>query len=136
MKILYNKLITHINNTQYLGVNILKNSVIYENHILNNNTCKQYDYRGRCDCCGTNTDVIIANSSLGAISYAYCEKCLKNGYEPYISIVCFLDYCMPFNQLESNTKEYILKCIKFHNISEEQLLKDVDNLLKSTEDKL
>jgi len=39
-----------------------------------------------CDCCGIFGTVGVASSRLGAISFAYCKKCLQFGAEPEFMI--------------------------------------------------
>lgn len=45
---------------------------------------------GKCDVCGKEEKVAVFASSMGAVSFAYCEDCCKRGLEPYSAIIsCF-----------------------------------------------
>lgn len=45
---------------------------------------------GKCEVCGTETQVAVVSSSLGPYSSAYCKECLNRGLEPYKSIIAYL----------------------------------------------
>lgn len=37
----------------------------------------------KCDVCSKNGETFVGSSTLGAVSFAYCEECLRSGAEPY-----------------------------------------------------
>lgn len=41
----------------------------------------------KCDVCGKETEVFVASSSCGGMSYAYCQECLNSGREPYDALI-------------------------------------------------
>lgn len=82
--------------------------------------------KGKCAVCGKEGEVFVAASACGAISFAYCEDCLRAGAEPYDELVSYISCA-------GNSPEYIndtyLKIIRDTlsrlNITEEQFWKDV-----------
>ncbi len=55
---------------------------------------KPLDLSGpRCDCCGTEGETVVACSSMGAVSFAYCRTCAEAGVEPYGMCVSLLADC-------------------------------------------
>lgn len=92
---------------------------------------------GICDCCGNETDVVVCGSSCGAISYAYCERCLNEGYEPYSGLVAYISSAISVGQednYKSNISEeflvFIERNLKFHNKTEEQFISDMKSANK------
>ena len=51
---------------------------------------------GKCAVCGRHTEVYVACSSIGAVSYAYCEDCLRAGVEPWSDLVFNCAICGPY----------------------------------------
>ena len=47
----------------------------------------------RCEVCGSTPIVGVGASALGPGSFAYCDDCLCNGFEPRCAIVAYV-YCM------------------------------------------
>jgi hypothetical protein len=81
---------------------------------------------GKCEVCGQETEIIVANSACGAISSAYCYKCLENGYEPYDNLV---GMGMTSDEISENFKqEILLPSLKFLDKTLEQFDKDVQEL--------
>lgn len=62
-----------------------------------------------CDVCGGDA-IGVAASSLGALSYAYCARCLRRGYEPYDAIVGLV-FCTDYHVIRG---EGLLPCLAFH----------------------
>ena len=80
----------------------------------------------KCEVCGEETEVIVVCSTCGAISSAYCHRCLENGYEPYDNLVGMGltsdEICDDFKQ------EILLPSLKFLGKTLQQFDKDVQNL--------
>ena len=81
---------------------------------------------GKCEVCGEETEVIVANSACGVISSAYCHRCLKNGYEPYDNLV---GMGITSDEIRDDFKqEILLPSLKFLDKTLEQFDKDVQKL--------
>lgn len=79
---------------------------------------------GKCDVCGQETEVYVASSTCGAISFAYCEECLIAHREPYDALVSMGVY---FDEISESYKEAILlPSLKFYNKTPAEFDADVD----------
>lgn len=77
----------------------------------------------KCDVCGKETKTIVCSSTCGAISFAYCEDCLRNGIEPYDALV---GMGLFYADINTNYKKNILDpSLKFHGKTREQFDDDV-----------
>lgn len=93
---------------------------------------------GICDCCNSETNVVVCGSACGPISYAYCERCLNEGYEPYSGLVAYIASSINMDQEEdykNNISDELLDIIKrnleFYNKTEEQFISDMKVANKS-----
>lgn len=78
---------------------------------------------GKCDVCGKETKTFVACSSCGAVSFAYCEKCLDDGLEPYGALVGMDLY---FDEISEDFRQQILlPSLKFHGKTQEEFDADV-----------
>ena len=77
----------------------------------------------KCDVCGKEAKTIVCCSTCGAISFSYCEDCLRNGIEPYDALVGMGLY---YADINNKYKQQILDpSLRFHNKTREQFDADV-----------
>ena len=89
-----------------------------------------------CDVCGKEVkETFVCASTMGAISFGYCEECLRQGLEPYSAVVAYISCAGRFpddiNETYQKHVKNILKCL---NISEEQFIKDVNKSIKKMDE--
>lgn len=96
---------------------------------------EQHSNNGKCDVCGNIGKVVVCSSSMGAISYAYCEDCYNESLEPYEHMVAYISCAGHFpkdiNKTYQDLCRHILNKL---NISEEQFIKDVEESIKDMDD--
>ena len=81
---------------------------------------------GKCEVCGKETEVVVACSACGAISSAYCHRCLEHSYEPYGNLV---GMGLTSDEIRDDFKqEILLPSLKFLGKTLEQFDKDVQDL--------
>lgn len=77
----------------------------------------------KCDVCGKESEIFVACSSCGAISFAYCAECLNNGLEPYSALV---GMGLTSDMINKSYKEQILMpSLRFHGKTIEEFDADV-----------
>jgi len=82
--------------------------------------------KGKCAVCGKEGEVFVACSACGAISFAYCEDCLRAGAEPYGELVSYISCAGDSPEDINNTYlEIIHNTLDRLNKSEEQFWEDV-----------
>lgn len=87
----------------------------------------------KCDCCGKIEEVVVLASGVGPISFAYCDRCAKEGYEPYGAILAtFATIADSYYDIGGNHKAFLDKNLKFYNKSVE----DFDRELSETAETL
>ena len=80
----------------------------------------------KCAVCGKEGEVFIACSACGAISFAYCEDCLRAGAEPYDELVSYISCAGDSPEGINDTYlEIIHNTLSRLNKSEEQFWEDV-----------
>ena len=96
---------------------------------------KDYCYKGKCDVCGEETEVVVCASTMGPISYAYCEDCLNKGLEPYRSMVAYVSSAGHFpKDINERYQKMCRNILNELHITEEQFIEDVDQaILDETE---
>lgn len=88
---------------------------------------QELSFAGKCAVCGKETEVVACASSMGAISFAYCEDCLNKGLEPYDAMVDYIACAGRFpDDINPAYQEHCRNILKELNISEEQFIADVD----------
>jgi hypothetical protein len=88
---------------------------------------KELSFDGVCAVCGKETDVVACASSMGAISFAYCEDCLNKGLEPYNAMVDYIACAGRFpDDINAAYQEHCRNICRELNISEEKFIADVD----------
>lgn len=82
---------------------------------------------GKCDVCGQdNVEVYVCSSSCGPVSFAYCDRCLKFGYEPYSALIAMGLFWADINQ---SYREKILKpSLTFYGKTKDDFDTDVAQL--------
>lgn len=89
-----------------------------------------------CEVCQKNESIGVASSSLGAISFAYCESCLRDGAEPYGLIVSILS--MVGHNWQNAVAEYIHDIVsaslEASGKSYDELVHDVDNSIEEEDE--
>lgn len=90
---------------------------------------------GKCDVCKTDSKVVVCASSMGPISYAYCESCFKKGLEPYEEMVTYISCAGHFpDDINKSYQDLVRNILKEINISEEKFISDVDKAIKEMDD--
>ena len=85
----------------------------------------------KCDVCGKEGEVSVCCSAYGPVSFAYCEECLVSGREPYSALVVYIACAGHFPEdINEMYQEDVRKQLKLHGVSEEQFIKDVEDLLR------
>ena len=81
----------------------------------------------RCAVCG-RAAITVACSSLEAMSFAYCEDCLKNDLEPYSHVVAYVGCCggkFP-DGVSEELQRRIRHMLPFWGKTEEEFIHDVN----------
>lgn len=90
-------------------------------------TFKDYKLPGTCDVCGKETDVVVCASTMGAISFAYCEDCFNKQLEPYWAMVSYISCAGKFpDDINEGYQKHCRNILKELNISEQQFINDVN----------
>lgn len=90
---------------------------------------------GKCSVCGQIALTQAACSAYGAISYSYCDDCLRNNLEPYGAVVSYIACTGQFPQNINET--YIAdvrRMLPFWGKTEEEFIRDVDKAIKEMEE--
>lgn len=91
---------------------------------------KDISIPGGCSVCGKNTDVAVCCSAFGAVTYSYCEDCLKNGLEPYWAMVNYIANAGRFPEdISEIYQELCRDILKKLGVSEEQFIADVNTTI-------
>ena len=91
----------------------------------------------KCDVCGKERETFVAASAYGPISFAYCEECLASGREPYDAIVGYIACAGHFPEdINEMYQEDVRRQLKFHGVSEEQFIKDVEDCIREMYDEI
>jgi hypothetical protein len=79
----------------------------------------------KCDCCGKPA-IEVAGSTMGAVSFAYCKECIKNGIEPYWAIISYIFCgCKTFDDMNDTYKEIVRKNLDFYGKTIEEFNQDL-----------
>jgi hypothetical protein len=81
---------------------------------------------GKCDVCGKEAETFVVCSSCGAISFAYCSECLRDGLEPYDALVGMGLYSDEI--VEIFKQQILLPSLKFHGKTLAEFDADVKRL--------
>lgn len=92
---------------------------------------KDYCSHGKCDVCGKEDEVLVCSSSMGAVSFAYCEDCFNKRLEPYGAMVACISMAGHFpKDINETYQKHCRHIINELNISEEQFIEDVDKAIE------
>ena len=90
---------------------------------------------GKCDVCGAETKIVVCASSMGPISYAYCQSCLEKGLEPYGGMVVYISCAGHFpDDINEAYQDSVRRTLKETGVSEEKFIGDVDEAIKKMDD--
>lgn len=81
----------------------------------------------KCSVCGRIAPTQTACSAYGAISYSYCDDCLRNNLEPYSAVVSYIACAGRFPQ--NINEAYIAdvrRMLPLWGKTEEEFIRDVD----------
>ena len=90
----------------------------------------------KCDVCGKEVEKIyVCASTMGAISFGYCEECLSQGLEPYPAMVAYISCAVKFPEdINEQYQRHVRGILYGLNISEEQFIQDVDKSIKEMDE--
>lgn len=87
---------------------------------------------GRCDVCGKSGKIYVAASTMGPVSFAYCEQCLANGAEPYQAMVSYVACAGHFpNDINKQYQDVVRSILRYLGKTESEFISDVDRCIKS-----
>jgi len=81
--------------------------------------------KDKCDVCGKESEVHVACSAAGAISFAYCDDCATSGREPYFAIVASLCGIDSMKEVADWYKSIVHVTLTAEGKTEEELFEDV-----------
>jgi hypothetical protein len=85
--------------------------------------------KNKCDVCGQDVDKLyVCSSAMGAISFAYCGKCLALGLEPYDALVGGLCGLHSMDEIRSDLHLIIERSLDFYGKTQEELFADIKKL--------
>lgn len=86
---------------------------------------------GKCAVCGKKTEVYVASSSIGAVTYAYCADCLRANVEPWEDLVYNCAVCGPYPESVNEWFRGIVRdTCKYLGKSEEEFKAAVDDEIR------
>lgn len=85
-----------------------------------------------CDVCGGQS-VGVASSALGAVSFAYCERCLKENAEPYYMLASTIAMCGGRDKIADWMQPVIEGTLKVAGRTLEDLDRDIEREIKMFE---
>lgn len=86
---------------------------------------EEMSFEGKCDVCGKETKVVVCASSMGAISYKYCEDCLRKGLEPYGGMVAYISCAGRFpDDINPAYVDYVRRVLNALGKTEEEFIAD------------
>ncbi len=90
---------------------------------------------GKCAVCGKQTEVYVASSSIGAVTYAYCEDCLRAGAEPWSDLVFNCAICGPYPEsVNTQFRETVRNTCRHLGKTEEEFQADVNEAILDWDD--
>ena len=88
---------------------------------------EDYCADGTCDVCGKRDKVVVCASTMGACSFAYCEKCFDKQLEPYGAMVAYISCAGHFPEdVNEGYRELVRHILGGLGKTEEQFIADVD----------
>ena len=90
--------------------------------------------QGKCDVCGTLGEVIVCGSSMGAVSFAYCERCFDYNAEPYLAMVAYISCAGHFPEdINEDYQKIVRNSLVCLGKTEEQFIEDVEECILDIE---
>ncbi|MDF2841589.1 MAG: hypothetical protein K0R00_15 [Herbinix sp.] len=104
---------------------------------------------GKCDVCSKEANVVVLSSSMGPISWAYCENCATKRLEPYGGMIAYIsslnypddvnpDYVKEIRrilkELGKTEEEFIADCKKSNEEYTEYLKNQSEELCEESEE--
>lgn len=84
----------------------------------------------RCAVCGEPAEAVAA-SAYGAISYAFCARCLANEMEPYAGVVCYIACAGHFpDDISEEYRADVRRMLPLWGKTEEEFIKDVEKVIE------
>ena len=76
--------------------------------------------------CGQQQKVAVLASTVGPISFAYCEQCLEAGAEPYWALVSYIAGAGEWpDGISQAYQDFVRRNLQYHQKSEEEFASDV-----------
>lgn len=87
-------------------------------------------FKGVCDVCGKETQVVTCASNYGPVSFAYCKNCLSERLEPYSALVAYISCAGHFpNEISQPFVLDVKRILGKLKISESTFIHDVDKAI-------
>jgi hypothetical protein len=88
---------------------------------------KDYCADGKCDVCGKEDKIVVCASTMGAISFGYCEECFNKRLEPYGAMVAYIACAGRFPEdINESYRQHVRDILKGLGKTEEQFIIDVN----------
>lgn len=86
-----------------------------------------------CDVCGQPA-VGVSSSTLGAISFAFCKRCLDEGAEPYWMLVGTCAICGDIREMTQYVQDMIPRTLSIVGKTMDEFLADVEKSTKELDE--
>lgn len=83
--------------------------------------------KGKCDVCGEYGEVLVANSAVGPVSFAYCQECATTGREPYGALVAGLMHASSMEDIPDWLRSTVTATLWAEGKTEEVFFVDTEN---------
>lgn len=87
----------------------------------------------KCDVCGQPA-VGVASSTLGAISFAFCKRCLAESAEPYGMLVSTCAICGDIREMTQYVQDMIPRTLSIVGKTMDEFLADVEKAKKELDE--
>lgn len=85
---------------------------------------------GKCEVCGKKGDVVVCASTMGPVSYAYCEDCFESHTEPYGAMVAYISFAGTFpGNINEAHQTIVRKSLTKLGRTEEEFINDVNKCI-------
>lgn len=90
---------------------------------------------GRCNACGRLSEVTVACSAYGPISFAYCPDCLRKCLEPYGAVVSFIACAGHFPEdISEAYRQDVRRMLPLWGKTEKAFIQDVEREIQEIEE--
>jgi hypothetical protein len=115
-------------------IKLVFHSELYKQKEIAMSKFNEMSYKGKCDVCEKETDVVVCASSMGAISYSYCQDCLNKHLEPYGGMVAYLSCAGRYPEdINPSYVEYIRRVLKELGKTEDEFISDISKVNEEME---